>query len=344
MKRICLFLIALSTLAAEAKVQLLAREPYVGALVLDASTGQVLFADRADTLAYPASVLKLMDLLIIIEKVEQGRLRYDEPVRVTAEAARTGGSQVYLKEHEVFSVEDLLYALMIQSANDAAVALAIHVAGSKEAFVGLMNEKARELGMNSTRFSSVHGLPPAPGQEPDVTTARDLSLLCLELLKHPDVLKFTSTRERAFRTDAKEPFIMRNHNRLMGKVEGVDGFKTGFFSAAGFSIAATAKRGEDRVIAIVLGSAVREKRDEKAAELLRKGFLTLPPKPPPPPPPPAVTLPPPQPMPAAERSHTGGGAWKPIAGGVLIGLGLSAIVWAALRWKRGAKADFVRRS
>ena len=120
-----------------------------------------------------------------------------------------------MKEKEVFKVDDLLYALMVQSANDAAVALAIHIAGTKDGFTELMNEKAQALGMTNTHFHSVHGLPPGAGQEPDISTPRDLSILCRELLKHKDTLRYTSTKERPFRPDAKEPFIMRNHNPLL---------------------------------------------------------------------------------------------------------------------------------
>src|SRR6266704_1103605 len=166
----------------------MARSPYLGAIVMDAASGRVLFEDQADAKGYPASVLKLMDLLIILEKIEQRQLLLTDPVPVSAKAAKTGGSQVWLAEKESFTVDEMLYALMVQSANDAAVALAEKVGGSTEGVVELMNRKARELGMTSTVFHSVHGLPPGAGQEHDVTTARDLAVLCRELLKHPDTL------------------------------------------------------------------------------------------------------------------------------------------------------------
>ncbi len=133
---------------------------------------------------------------------------------------------------------------MVQSANDAAVALAIHVGGTKDAFVELMNAKAQQLGMTNTKFHSVHGLPPGKDQLPDVSTPRDIAKLCQELLKWDDVLRYTSVKERPFRADSAQPFIMRNHNKLLGTFEGCDGFKTGYYRVAGFSIAATAtKRG-----------------------------------------------------------------------------------------------------
>ena len=272
----CLLIISQAAWAARTKLDTIAGEPYMSALVIDADTGKILFDDNSEAVVYPASVLKLMGLLIILEHIERGTLRLDDMVQVTKEAAQMGGSQVYLDPKEQFSVEDLLYALTVQSANDAAVALATRVAGSKAGFVSLMNARAKELGMKNSHFYSVHGLPPSDGQKPDETTARDLAILARELANKPDVFKYTSTRERNFR-DGK--FIMRTHNHLLAKVDGCDGFKTGYFKAAGFSIVATAKKSGVRIIAIVMGSKDRKVRDIKATELLAKGFALVPPKP-----------------------------------------------------------------
>jgi D-alanyl-D-alanine carboxypeptidase (penicillin-binding protein 5/6) len=260
--------------AAEAALKPIAKDPYVGAIVVDCSTGKVIFEDHADVPAYPASVLKIMDLLMIVEYVEQGKTSLEEKIKVTAEAAKTGGSQVYLKEHEEFVLDEMLYAMMIQSANDVAVALAIRYGGGKEAFVGLMNNRARELGMADTVFRSVHGLPPSTGQKPDVTTARDMARLGMEVVKHPLALKYTSTKEKGFRNNS---FQMRTHNNLLGVVEGCDGLKTGYYTAAGFSIVATAERGGRRIVAAVLGSTSKTVRDTKAKELIASAFLNLPP-------------------------------------------------------------------
>jgi len=254
---------------------IVARNPYSGAIVIDAATGKVLFEDNADGRGYPASITKLMVLLVILDAVDAHRLTLAEPVTVTAQASKIGGSQVYLKDNEVFPVDELLYALIVQSANDAATALAIHYAGSKGAFVELMNRRAQEIGMRDTVFRSVHGLPPGKGQLPDISTPRDIAKLCRELLKKRGVLKYTSTRQRPFRQDAAEPFMMRNHNRLLGRIEGCDGLKTGYFRAAGFSIAATASRRDQRVIAIVLGASNGRVRDAKAKEMLTKGLREL---------------------------------------------------------------------
>jgi serine-type D-Ala-D-Ala carboxypeptidase (penicillin-binding protein 5/6) len=254
----------------------MARNPYRGAIVVDAASGRVLFEDQADVRGYPASMQKLMDLLIILDKIEHGQLSLQDKVPVSAKAAKTGGSQVWLAEKEVFSLDEMLYALMVQSANDAAVALAEKVAGSTDAFVELMNQKARELGMNSTVFHSVHGLPPGPGQEHDVTTARDFAVLCREVVKHPEALRYTSTREKAFRENVpNKTVVMRAHNHLLGHVEGCDGLKTGYFAQAGFSIAVTAARQGQRVIVVVLDSPDLKTRDHKATELVAKGFAAL---------------------------------------------------------------------
>ncbi len=261
--------------AGRAQIDTISSDPYVSALVVDADTGKILFEDHAGAAVYPASVLKLMVLLVVLERIEQKSLKLDEMVQITNEAARMGGSQVYLDPKEQFSVEDLLYALMIQSANDAAVALAIHVAGSNESFVAIMNQRAAELGMKDTQFYSVHGLPPAEGQKADKTSAVDLSILSRELASKPETFKYTGTVERAFRDGA---FIMRTHNHLLKTIDGCDGFKTGYFKAAGFSIVATAKRNGVRIIAIVLGSRDRKVRDAKASELLAQGFAQVPPK------------------------------------------------------------------
>jgi len=272
-----------------------AQDPYLGAIVVDAASGRVLFEDHADAKGYPASVLKLMDLLIILEKIEAGQLKLEDQVPVSLKAAKTGGSQVWLETKETFTLDDMLYALMVRSANDVAVALAEKVGGSTDAFVELMNAKARALGMASTVLHSVHGLPPAKGQQDDVTTARDLSILCREVLKHPQALRYTSTRQRMFRPDAgKKSVNMVTHNHLLGHLDGCDGLKTGFIDKAGFSIAITSARSGQRVLTVVLDSLDRKRRDAKAAELTEKGFAALGTSKP-------VTAAPPQPGPAAKK-------------------------------------------
>jgi len=251
--------------------------PYIGAIVVDADTGAVLFEDKPDAPGYPASTLKLMTLLVIQEKIDAGQVKLSDMVKVSVAACKTGGSQVYLDPKETFSVEDLLYAMMIQSANDAAVALAEHVGGTKEGFVELMNAKAQQLGMSNTHYASVHGLPPSAGQKNDVSSARDMATLARELCKHPAVFAYTSAAYRQFRPNTPKPFDMRTHNPFLKEgAAGCDGFKTGFTATAGWSIVVTAKRDGRRVIVVVLGSDARKMRDAKAHELLGKGFALLP--------------------------------------------------------------------
>lgn len=251
----------------------ISRDPYLGAIAVDASDGKVLFEDNADRPGYPASMLKLMDLFIILDRVQQGSVRLEDPVMITKEVAAIGGSQVYLDPRERFTVDELLYALMIQSANDAAMALALHVAGTREGFVRMMNDKARELGLSPvTQFQSPHGLPPGAGQRPDITTPRDFAKLCQALLQaHPEALKYTSMTFKVFRQNPL--FEMRTHNHLLGSVPGCDGLKTGYFTDAGYSIAATAQRDGARAIVVVMGSVDRKVRDAKATELLARGLL-----------------------------------------------------------------------
>jgi D-alanyl-D-alanine carboxypeptidase len=255
---------------------------YKGAIVMDAATGRVLFEDHDGESSPPASMTKLMTFLVIHDKIRSGALTLQTPVTVSAADSKIGGTQVWLKENEVFAVEDLLFAMMIQSANDAAHALARTAAGSVPAFVELMNAKARELGMAHTTFRSPHGLPPSNRRiaEGDLTTPLDFALLCRHLLLNTDVLKYTSLKTRSF-GEGKRPFDrvikMENHDHLLGKVAGVDGLKTGFTNGAGFCLSATAQRSGHRVIVVVMGSPDSKTRDLKVAELLERGFAALPP-------------------------------------------------------------------
>ena len=224
---------------------------YTGAIVIDAADGKVLFEDGADTTAYPASVTKLMNLLLCLESIEAGKTHLGDQIAADREDAKMGGTQVFLKEGETFSMEDYLYAMMIPSANDAALVLAKHVAGSREAFVAAMNQRAAQLGMTRTHFVTPNGLV-SPKQEADTSTPRDIATLSREVIKHSLTFKFTATKERTFR---KEPLlVMRNHNKLLWQVPGCDGLKTGYLTRGGFALSATVYRDGKRVIAVVMGS------------------------------------------------------------------------------------------
>ena len=212
---------------------------------------------------------KMMLLLLLQERIEAGTLTTNEIVAVSNRAYSTGGSQVWLDPKESFPLEDLLYALMIQSANDAAVALAEHAAGSCEAMVAQMNRKAAELGMVNTHFESVHGLPADKGRPNDITTPRDMAVLSLALCAHPDIFRYTGTAFRVFRPNAKQPIEMRTHNPLLKQnLPGCDGFKTGYTRYAGYSISATIARGGHRVILVTMGTPDKPTRDAKLRELL----------------------------------------------------------------------------
>jgi len=272
----CLALAPLS--AAKRKAAPTTGATFKGAIVTDAETGKVLIDENADIVSPPASVTKLMTFLVVQDRIREGKLTLQTPVTAEAADSKMGGTQVWLKEGEVFPVEELLYALMIQSANDAATALAHAAAGSREAFVQMMNARAKQLGMTNTTFRSPHGLPPSDRKlsDSDLTSPRDLAILSRELLRTTDILKYTSVRERPFRTNALKPVIMRNHNHLLGKVAGVDGLKTGFTNTAEFCIAVTALRNGHRIIAVVMGSPDRLVRDLRAGELIERGFSALP--------------------------------------------------------------------
>jgi D-alanyl-D-alanine carboxypeptidase len=184
-----------------------------------------------------------------------------------------------LKQGVVFPVEELLYAMMIQSANDAAYALARTAAGSAEAFVELMNERAQQIGMSQTTFRTPHGLPPSNRRiaDGDLTTPHDFALLCRELLLKTDVLTYSSVKTREFGGSTRDAaVVMNNHNHLLGRLAGVDGLKTGFTNGAGFCLSATAERNGRRVIVVVMGFQDRKVRDVKVAELIERGFAAMP--------------------------------------------------------------------
>lgn len=244
-------------------------ETYHSAILMDADSGNVLFEKNAHAPSPPASMTKMMLMLLIAERVRDGSLHWDDPISTSAWASKIGGSQVYLKEGEVFSLAEMMQAIVIHSANDASVAVAEAVAGSADVFVDLMNDRARELGMHETVYHSVHGLPPGKGQQSDMTSAHDMAVVARELVKFPDILRWSATKEAPFRQGA---LTLTNTNRLVRETNWVDGLKTGYYREAGFNVTATAQREGLRLIAVVMG--VAQKRDcfAQAARLLTKGF------------------------------------------------------------------------
>jgi len=243
---------------------------YAEACVLEPTTGAVIFEANDHTPWPTASLAKMMLMLIVAEKIHDGSLKLSDSITTSRKAAAMGGSQVYLKEGETFSLDDMMKAVVVHSANDASVAVAEYIAGSTEAFVVMMNQQAAALGMKDSHYYSVHGLPPTQGQSADVASAYDQAILARELLKYPDVTRWSSIDTAPFRAGT---FILRNTNHLVRTFPGCDGLKTGFYDKAGFNVVATAKRGDLRLVAVVLGSQHKLTNFKDASEMLSQGFL-----------------------------------------------------------------------
>lgn len=239
-------------------------------ILMEASTGEILYQSNADEALPPASVTKIMSILLIMEAVKEGKLSMTDTVSVSANAASMGGSQVYLEPGEEMTVQDMLKCVIIASANDATVALAEHIAGSEEAFVMQMNERAAELGMKNTHFVNTNGLDDTPDAASHLTSARDIAIMSRELINnHPEIFKYTTIWMDSIRGGA---FGLTNTNRLIRFYRGATGLKTGSTSKAGFCISATAARDGMSLIAVIMGSPTRDVRNESAKILLDYGF------------------------------------------------------------------------
>ena len=235
------------------------------AVLMEKETGTILYEQNAHDKLEPASVTKVMTLLLVMEAVDSGRLSLDEPVTVSARAASMGGSQVYLKEGEQMTVDDMLKAVAVVSGNDAAVALAEHLAGSEEAFVEQMNRRAAELGMKDTCFVNCTGLPAAG----HLTSAHDIAVMSRELIRHPKIRDSPTIWIDSIRGGQ---FQLANTNKLIRFYQGATGLKTGSTDAAGYCLSATAERDGMELIAVVLKAKTSEVRFETAKSLLNYGF------------------------------------------------------------------------
>lgn len=243
--------------------------PYKAYIVIEANSGKVLDGENIDIKRPPASITKLMVACVVMEKLATGAFKLTDQIVVSKNASNIGGSQVYLREGEKFTLEELMKAMMIHSANDAAYAISEHVAGGIDKMVRLMNEKAKILGLKNTEFHGVHGLPPEKDQKEDLTTCRDLAVLSQELLKYPKIIEWTGTVTDSFRNGE---FVLSNTNKLLTKLPGTDGLKTGYYNESGFNIVATAKKEEIRFTVVVMGSPSGKIRDDVAIEKLKKAF------------------------------------------------------------------------
>ena len=238
--------------------------------LIEASSGRQLYARQEDKRMYPASMTKMMGLLLIFEQLHSGSLQMSDMVSASAAAADMGGSQIYLKEGETMSVEDLLKSVCIASANDAMAALAEKISGSQEAFVTQMNEKAEQLQLKNTHFTNVSGL-----HDPEhYSCASDMARIASALIKEggDELLAVTSTYDAYIREDSAQKFWLVNTNKLIRQMEGADGLKTGYTSQAGFCVTATARRGALRLIAVVMHEPDSATRNSETMQLLEYGF------------------------------------------------------------------------
>lgn len=238
------------------------------AILMDVDTGTILYEKESDAQLPPASITKIMTMLLIMEGIESGSLKWEDKVKVSERAASMGGSQIFLEVGEEMTVQDMMKGIAIASGNDATVAMAEHIAGSEEKFVQMMNDKARQLGMKNTQFSNTNGLP-APKH---YSSAKDIAIMSRELVKHEDVLKFTSIYEDYLRKDSDSPFWLVNTNRLVKFYDGVDGLKTGFTQESKYCLSVTAKRGNLRVIAVVMGAPTPKDRNKNITNMLNYAF------------------------------------------------------------------------
>lgn len=238
------------------------------AILIEASSGEVLYEKNADEKLVPASMTKIMSMLLIIEAIEDGVLKWDQEITVSENASSMGGSQILLETGEKMTVQDLFKGVAIASGNDAVVALAEAIGGTTDVFVNMMNEKAKELGLQNTNFKNPHGLDTAN----HYSSARDMSLIAKELVKHEKVLEFTSVYEDYLREGTDRKIWLVNTNKLVRFYDGVDGLKTGYTEGAGYCLTATAKKDGMRVIAVVMGEPTSKMRNQEISELLDYAF------------------------------------------------------------------------
>ena len=273
MKKVMSFLILLSlfipSVAAEEVSSDLAPNSK-SAILLDASTKTILFKKNEQEKLAPASMTKVMSMLLIMEAIDNGSLSLDDDVTISENAASMGGSQVYLQAGETYKVKELLKGIAVASGNDAVVAMAEKISGTVSDFVARMNERAKELGAVNTHFENPHGLD----AEDHYTTAYDMALMAFELLKHPTILEYTSIYEDYLQKNDGSSIWLVNTNKLVRFYDGVDGLKTGFTATAGYCLTATAKKNNLRLISVVMGAETSDKRSSDTTSLLNYGFNT----------------------------------------------------------------------
>ena len=238
------------------------------AILMEVSTGKIIYEKNSNEKFAPASVTKVMTMLLTMEHIDSGKIKFDDKVTVSENAKKMGGSSMLLDTGEVRTVEDLIKGIGIASGTDAAVAMAEYLGGSESNFVDMMNDRAKELGMVNTTFKNCTGLP----VDGHISTAYDISIMSRELLKHPDILKYTSTYMETISEGRKTPIELVNHNKLVRFFQGCDGLKTGFTNEAKYCISATAVKDGVRVLSVIMGAPTYKIRNRDASMLMNYGF------------------------------------------------------------------------
>jgi D-alanyl-D-alanine carboxypeptidase (penicillin-binding protein 5/6) len=238
------------------------------AVLIERDTGTILYNKNSDEMLPPASMTKIMTMLLIMEAIDLGKIKWDEKIRTSEYAASMGGSQIFLEPGEEMTTEEMLKGIAIGSANDASVAMAERIAGSEEAFVEMMNAKVKELGLKNSVFKNVTGLP----EDGHYSTAHDMAVMAKELLKYEGITKFTGTYEAYLREQSEKKFWLVNTNRLVRFYPGVDGLKTGFTNEAKYCLTATAEKDGMRVIAVVFGAPTSKERNAQISKMLDYAF------------------------------------------------------------------------
>lgn len=263
----CLMLIPWTVEPVKAEELKLA-ESAKSAILLEPTTGEIIFEKNSHEKLHPASMTKMMSMLLIIEAIENGVISWDEMVTVSENAASMGGSQILLEVGEQMSVHDLFKGIAVASGNDAVVAMAEKIGGSEAIFVDMMNEKAKELGLTDTHFKNPHGLD----DDDHYSSAYDMAMIGKELVKHEKVLEFTKIYEDYLRQNTDRKIWLVNTNKLVRFYEGVDGLKTGYTASAGYCLTATAKKGSSRFLAVAMGEPDSKTRNQEISEMLDYAF------------------------------------------------------------------------
>ncbi len=267
MKKILFFLVCFIFLASIVKAEDYAPNA-ISAILIEPTTGKIIYEKNSHEELAPASMTKIMTLLLTMEAIDEGRLSYNDEVTISPNASGMGGSQIFLEVNSNVKVEELVKGIAVASANDAAVALAEKIGGTVEKFVEMMNNKAQALGLKNTVFKNPHGLD----TEGHISSAYDMAMMAKELLKHKDILKYTSIYEEYLTKPDGSKVWLVNTNKLVRFYEGVDGLKTGYTEEAGYCLTATATRNNLRLISVVMGEVSSDTRSKDTTNLLNYGF------------------------------------------------------------------------